>query len=125
MLWTPDLHVDVQSLSRVRFFATPLAAAGIPVLNYLPEFAQIHAHWVSCWDLNHKQDKVILKKWDFPGGPAVWTLLPTQGAQGSIPGQGTEIPNAATETCPAKFFFFFLKKQQHLTVSGGGQGYIC
>ena len=43
MLRTSDLHVDVQSLSHVRLFATPLAAAGIPVL-YLLEVAQIHAH---------------------------------------------------------------------------------
>ena len=36
---------------------------------------------------------------DFPGGPAAKTALPTQGAPGSIPGQGlgpTGLPHAAT-----------------------------
>ena len=108
MLWTPDLHVDVQSLSRVRFFATPLAAAGIPVLNYLPEFAQIHAHWVSYWDLNHKQDKVILKKWDFPGGPAVWTLY-SQCRVPKVPSLVRELRSQMLQLRPAQpnFFFFF------------------
>ena len=38
----------VESLSRVQRFATPgLNTPGSSVLHYLPEFAQIHAHWVS------------------------------------------------------------------------------
>ena len=38
--------VVVQSLSRVRFFATPGTAArqGFPVLHYLLEFAKIHVY---------------------------------------------------------------------------------
>ena len=40
----------VQSLGRVRLFATPWTAApsGFPVLHYLPQFAQIHVH-LSLW----------------------------------------------------------------------------
>ena len=36
----------VQSLSCLRLFVTPCSMPGFPVLHYLPEFAQIHAHWV-------------------------------------------------------------------------------
>ena len=39
---------SVQSLSRVRLFATPwIAAPGLPVHHQLPEFTQTHVHWVS------------------------------------------------------------------------------
>ena len=39
---------SLQSLSRVRLFATPRTAArqpGFPVFHYLPEFLQTHVHW--------------------------------------------------------------------------------
>ena len=32
--------------------------------------------------------------WDFSGGPLVKNLLPNTGDVGSIPGQGTKIPQA-------------------------------
>ena len=40
---------SVQSLSRVRFFATPWinSTPGLPVHHQLPEFTQTHIHWVS------------------------------------------------------------------------------
>ena len=39
----------VQSLSHVQLFATPIDCnmPGFPVLHCLPEFTQIHLHWVS------------------------------------------------------------------------------
>ena len=40
----------VQSLSRVRLFATPWTACstpGFPVLHYLLKFLQTHVHWIS------------------------------------------------------------------------------
>ena len=39
----------VQLLSHVLIFVTPWTAAlpVFPALHYLPEFAQIHVHWVS------------------------------------------------------------------------------
>ena len=39
---------SVQSLSCVQLFATPMdcSTPGFPVLLYLPEFGQTHAHWV-------------------------------------------------------------------------------
>ena len=53
------LFVVVQSLSRVQLFATPWTVAQQDSLNYLPEFAQIHAiesvmpsnHLILCWPL--------------------------------------------------------------------------
>ena len=45
-----------------------------------------------------KQGKIFFHDdlwWDFLGGPMVKTLLPLQGAMGSIPGQGSKIPHAA------------------------------
>ena len=41
--------IVVQLLSHVQLFVTPWTAAmqGFPVLHYLPEFAEIHVHWVS------------------------------------------------------------------------------
>ena len=36
----------VQLLSRVQHFATPWSTPGFPVVQYLPEFAQTHVHWV-------------------------------------------------------------------------------
>ena len=41
--------IVVQSLNRVRLFWDPIdcSTPGFPVLHYLPEFAQIHVHWVS------------------------------------------------------------------------------
>ena len=55
--WLPDsgkeslvgveiMIVVVQSLSPIQLFATPWIP-GFPVLHCLPEFAQIHVHWVS------------------------------------------------------------------------------
>ena len=55
--WLPDsgkeslvgveiMIVVVQSLSPIQLFATP-RIPGFPVLHCLPEFAQIHVHWVS------------------------------------------------------------------------------
>ena len=44
-----DKHISsVQSLSRVRLFATPWTSGtpGLPVHCQLPEFTQTHAHWV-------------------------------------------------------------------------------
>ena len=54
--WLPDsgkeslvgveiMIVVVQSLSPIQLFATP-RIPGFPVLHCLPEFAQIHVHWV-------------------------------------------------------------------------------
>ena len=42
------LCLVVQLLSRVWLFLTPLhcSSPGFPVLHYLPEFVQTHAHWV-------------------------------------------------------------------------------
>ena len=39
----------MQLLNRVRLFETPMdrSMPGFPVLHYLPEFAQVHVHWVS------------------------------------------------------------------------------
>ena len=40
-------NIVVQSQSCVRIFATHrLQQARLPVLHYLPEFVQIHVHWV-------------------------------------------------------------------------------
>ena len=39
------LFVVVQLLSRVWLFVTPWTV--FPVFHYLPEFAQVHVHWVS------------------------------------------------------------------------------
>ena len=41
-------HVVVQSLSHVRFFATPMDCntPGFPVLHHIPESAQVRVHWV-------------------------------------------------------------------------------
>ena len=47
--WSVSIVV-VQSLSRVWLFVTSCTAphrTGYPVLQYLPEFAQTHVHWVS------------------------------------------------------------------------------
>ena len=44
---TKSYHIIVQSLRRVRFFATPYTAASSSILWYVLEFAQIHVHWVN------------------------------------------------------------------------------
>ena len=47
-IWQSLSVVVVWLLSHVWLFATPnCSMPGFPVLNYLPEFAQIHVHWVS------------------------------------------------------------------------------
>ena len=49
LIFSPSFHfVVVQSLNFVRLFASPMDCS-IPVftvLNYFPEFAQTHVHWV-------------------------------------------------------------------------------
>ena len=46
--WKATLSIVVQSLSRVRLFATPwTAACQVSVFHHFPEFAQTHVHWVS------------------------------------------------------------------------------
>ena len=37
---------SVQSLSCVRLFVTPWTTPSLPVHHHLPEFTQIHVHWV-------------------------------------------------------------------------------
>ena len=41
--------IVVQSLSRVQLFCNLMdcSTPGFPVLHYLPEFAQVHVHWVN------------------------------------------------------------------------------
>ena len=38
--------------------------------------------------------------WDFPGGPVVKTSPSKAGGAGSIPGQGTKIPDAMEQLSP-------------------------
>ena len=40
--------IVVQLLSCVRLFVTAMdgSTSGLPVLHYLPEFAQVHVHWI-------------------------------------------------------------------------------
>ena len=42
----------------------------------------------------------ISEKWDFPGGPVVKNQPSKAGDAGSIPGQGTKIPQAAGQLNP-------------------------
>ena len=43
---TAKPHIVVESLSRVRLFATSWSMPGFPLLRYLPEFVQTHVYWV-------------------------------------------------------------------------------
>ena len=42
----------------------------------------------------------MLYSWDLPGGPVVKNLPSNAGDEGSIPGQGTKIPDATRQLSP-------------------------
>ena len=65
--------------------------------------------------------KSYLKKWDFPGGLAVWTLY-SQHRGPKFPSLVRELRSQTLQLRPAQPNFFLKKKQQLLTVSGGGMG---
>ena len=63
----------------------------------------------------------MLKKWDFPGGPAVWALY-SQRRVPKVPSLISELRSQMLHLRPAQPNFILKKQQQHLTVSGGGRG---
>ena len=48
-----------------------------------------------CVQNRNRSTDIKTKLWDFPGSPVVRTSPSSAGDSGSVPGQGTKIPNAS------------------------------
>ena len=84
--------IVVQSLNRVRLFWDPMdcSTPGFPVLHYLPEFAQIHVHWVG--DVIQSSHSLS------PSSPFAFNLSQHQGLfQRVFPSGGQSISISASE----------------------------
>ena len=77
--------VEAQSLNH-------WTARAVPVFNFLMNYQTVfHSTCtISCFHQQHKMESR-----EFPGGPAVRTRRFHCHGQGSIPGQGTKVPQAA------------------------------